>query len=938
MSLTEALDLTTPSGRAMAGLLSVFAEIERDVLRERILAGISQARKKGTRLGVRVLRPAKRKKCGNSRRASPSQKLHAGFRSAVLRYVACWKRKGRVNWCHDLKDMGRQVSLINQPLPPLFRYANAMTWFWRDIRYSLRLLAKSPLATAIAIVSLALGVGANTAIFSLINALILRALPVPNPGQLISISTIDPDEHEEHRLSLGMFEEIQKHRELFSGVFIWSGGELLNLEANGMEYPGVVDRVSGESFSTLDIKPLLGRSIKSGDVALDAGISNQVALISYACWRRRYDGDPHVLGQTIRLENRFLTIIGVMPKEFSSLDIDSGTDVVVPMGYSGQATFREPGRLSFSLFARLAAGVTLKRARAELKALWPHIQQATVPETYPTAKRARFFAKRIDAESAATGSSYLRRRFSRPLTVIMALVALVLLIACMNLANLMLARAASRQHEMGIRAALGAGGWALLRQLLLESLLLSAAGAALGFFVAFWASRFLVSEIWTAYIPLTLSVTPDLRVLFFTSGLAITTGVLVGVTPALRAKRTNPAIALRQGSRGIHGEGSFAKLLVSGQVAFSLVLVFGAILFTRSMANLLTVDPGFRRDHIVTMQLFPQPGRENIPNRAAYFRELAARLSRIPGVNSVSYSYYGPVNAFEFREPVASSSGNTSAQAMEDIVGPGFFHLIGMRLLEGREFSWRDDERAPRVAILSQSLAKKLFPNESPLGKMIEVEAKRSPLQVVGVVNSASLWRVQSHAPMAVYLALMQKPDYNQPSADIRTAADPSAIFSAARKAVENLRLQYPLDVETLEARTREMLISERMIAMLSAFMGGLALLLSAIGLYGLMSYVVTRRTSEIGTRMALGARTSDVLRLILRDVVLLVAVGIAVGIPSALAASRLIVGMLFGLSAADPLVIASSIFVLLGVALLAGYWPARRASRIDPVSALRAE
>ena len=820
-----------------------------------------------------------------------------------------------------------------------FNYNQKMASLWPDFRHSLRLLGKSPVATTVAIISLALGIGANTAIFSLINSLILRSLPVRDPGQLVSISTVDPNDKEEIRLSLGMFEEIRKHKELFSGVFIWNGGALLNLEANGVKYPGGVDGVGGEYFSTLGIKPLLGRFIQPEDVALQAGTSNQVAVISYACWQRRYGADPHVLGRTIRLENHVLTIIGVMPENFSGLGIDYVTDVTVPMGYSGKATFREPGRLSFSLFARLAPGVSLQRARAELKALWPHIQQATVPETYTGAKRASFFARRIEVKSAATGYSYLRRRFSRPIIVLMALVALVLVIACMNLANLMLARAANRQQEMGIRAALGAGSWALVRQLLMESLILAAAGAAVGFLVAFWGSRFLVNAIWSGYNPLTLSVTPDLRVLFFTSAIAVATGLLVGLTPALRAMRTNPAIALKQGSRGIHAQGKFAKLLVSGQVALSLVLVLGAILFARSMENLLTADPGFRRDHMLTMQLFPQPGRKDIPNRTAYFHELADRLSQIPGVKGVSYSYYGPVDPLEFRERVAASSAvEAPAQAMEDIVGPGFFHLIGMRILAGREFSWQDDEHAPPVAILSESLANRLFPNKNPIGQIIEVGANRSRMQVAGVVNSASLWRVQSHKPMAVYIPLPQKLGYNQPHADIHTAGDPSAIVPAARKVVKRMGLQYSLDAKTLKVRAGEALTSERIIAMLSAFLGGLALLLAAIGLYGLMSYAVTRRTAEMGVRMALGARPSDVLGLILREVLWLVAIGILAGIPFALAASRLIAGMLFGLSATDPLVIASSVCVLFGAALLAGYWPARRASRIDPMTALRAE
>jgi predicted permease len=818
-----------------------------------------------------------------------------------------------------------------------------MSQLWRDLRYAARVLAKTPVVTAVAIVSLALGIGANTAIFSILNALFLRSLPVRDPQQLVEISTISPDgQNRKDSLSLPMFQEIKQRQHVFSAMFASNGGGMSNFEANGVKYAAGLDTVSGDYFSALGIQPLLGRLITPNDVALRAGSSARVAVLSYHCWQLRYNGDPEVIGKSIRVDGIPLTIIGVTPKSFAGLIIDGASEVTAPILYSGREMLREPGRLWLEVIGRLRPGSTLQRARAELKVLWPGVQAVTVPQEYAGAQRDRFFARRIDAESAATGNSFMRQRLARPLAVLLGLVGLVLLIACVNLANLMLARVTARTQEIGIRTALGASGWRLIRQLLTESVTLSAMGAVVGLVAAFWISHFLVNTMWFGYVSLALDPTPDLRVLGFTVTITVLTGVLFGLAPAWRATRTDPASALQRNQRTVHGgAGGFGKLLVSTQIALSLVLVIGATLFVRSLEKLYSVDRGFRRQGVLSMQLFPQAGREHIPNRAVYYHQLADALSQLPTVEAVSYSHMGPVASYEYKIPIsATSSSAAPVQTVEELVGPGFFHLIGMRLLAGREFDWRDDERTPPVAIVSDSLAHRLFPDGRAVGRKVDDhgEPDNKGMEIVGVVNSASLWTAQSHEPMAIYFPLMQRPRYNQSRIDIRTAGNPWVVAAQAQGTLESMGHHYALKTQTLEERTSMFLTNERVVAMLATFFGGLALLLASVGLYGLMSYTVTRRTSEIGIRMALGAQRRDVLGLIVGEVTWLALAGIAAGVPLALAASRLISGMLFGMSPTDPSTIAFSTVILLGIAILAGYLPARRASRIDPMSALRSE
>ena len=804
--------------------------------------------------------------------------------------------------------------------------------FVQDVRYAVRVLVKDRVVTIFAIASLALSIGASTALFSLMNALMLRSLPVRDPRQLVAISTVRPDgQSRNDALSLRTFEEIARGQRVFSGMFAWNGNIIANFEANGARYPANLNEVSGGAFAILGVQPLLGRLIGPEDVSREAGSPAPVAVLDYRCWQRRYHGDPAVVGNTIRVDGQALTIIGVTPKSFTSLIIDAGSDVTVPLGFHLKNL--RAGDPVLLVAGRLNPGVTPEQARAQLQTFWPAVQAANVPVEYSGAQRARFLARRIDVQSAATGNSYLRERMSRPLRVSMGLAGLVLLLACLNLANLMLARATKRRQEMGIRIALGAGRWPLIRQLLTESVVLSMTGAAAGVLVALWTSRLLMNTAWTGYVPHALDTAPDLRVLAFSSAIGLLTGVLFGLTPAWDITGVAPAAALRQNPRTSHENGgTLTKVLVCAQVALSLVLVQGATLFVGSLREMRSADPGFRREGLLAVQLFPQAGREEIPNRTAYYRRLAGRLAELPGVEAVSYSTIGPVNRFEVKQSVSIANSSVApVQAVRDWVGPDFFSLMGMRLLAGREFEWRDDERAPRVAIVSESLARRLFPEQNPIGRKIDTGR-----EIVGVVSSASLWRAQSYDPIAVYVPLMQEPLYNQPLADIRTTRDASTLAPAVQQTLESMGHHYPLLTQTLEQRADRFLSDERLMANVAAFFGGLALLLAGVGLYGLMSYAVARRTSEIGVRMALGAQSGDVLRAVMLKVTWLVLAGVACGVPAALAVSRLASEMFFGLR--PGISIAFSVVILSAVALLAGYLPARRASQIDPITALRCD
>lgn len=815
----------------------------------------------------------------------------------------------------------------------------------RDVRMGVRTLLSTPGATLMAVLTLALGIGANTAIFSLYNALALRPLPVPHPEQLVALSTTIADSaNGEQPFTAPMFSELNRRQKAFSDLFAWNGGSMSNFQAGGRHFTAAYASVSGDYYRAMQIKPLLGRFIDRSDVALDSGVSNPVAVISYRAWRVWYHGNARVRGQTIWIENRLFTVIGVEPEGYSGLIIDGSTDVTIPLFATkreGPRNPRDPRTLWLQVYGRMQSGVTFPQARASLQTLWPHVLEATRPPGYEGERRTRFFARRIRLNSAARGTSFLRQRFSPSLRVLLGLVGLVLLMACLNLANLALARAAARQQESGVRAALGADMWDLLRLPLIESFLLSCSSTLLGILIAYQLSRVLLRIAWTGLVQTPLSTSPDGRVLAFTAATVVLAGLLFAVAPVWYSAQTDPRDALGQQTRSVRrGSTTLGKVLLIAQMALSLVLVAGAILFGQTLNRLHTVDVGYRRDHLLTMLLFPQSENNQRQTPAAYYRELAEKLKSLPGVESVSYSYLGPANEFESFDPVYTSPKGPAVQAIEEMAGPDFFHVAGMHLLRGRDFTWSDDEHSQNVVILSQSLAEHLFGQQEAIGQTIYLglPAYKQIGKVIGIVNNASLWKVQSSQPMAIYQPITRGFADLSPLVDLRTTVDPHAVQVSAERAVRDLHRHYSLRTMTAEERLDSYLTAQRLTSLLATFFGGVALLIAAAGLYGLMSFHVTLRTAELGIRAALGAQSWQLYSLVLREAMLWASLGGVLGLVLSMAAGKFIAGLLFGISPGNPVVLGLSLLILLIVAVIACFLPAKRASDVDPMTALRAE
>lgn len=820
-----------------------------------------------------------------------------------------------------------------------------MAGLLRDLLAATRALSKNRTVNVFAVFILALGIGANTTIFSLLNAVVLRSLPIPNPEQLVSLGTTISDSVNVQPFSLAMFNEMIRQQQSFSELFVSNDSGINTFDVDGRYVTAALAEVSGSYYQAMRIAPRLGRFVDARDVSVGSGMSSPVAVISYRAWRDWYHRDVNVIGKIIRVGNHHpFTIIGVQPEGFSGLIIDASPDVTIPILSTLQAggiDLRDPRILWLRLYGRLKPGVSLQHARASVTTIWPHIQAATPPPAYEGERLARFFARRITLESAATGVSRLRRPFSYTLQVLLALVGAVLLLACLNLANLTLARALARWHETGVRAALGASAWQLVRPALIENLLLSCTGAALALPGAYWTSQYLLRVAWTGLAPMALNPSLDVGVLAFATTVTFVSGVLFTVPWAYHAVRIDPIEGLRRQTRSVHGGMRVsARFLLIAQMALSLVLVSGALLFAQTLNNLHDESVGYRRDHLLTLMLFPQPGFVGSQNSTAYYKQLAEELKQLPGVDTASFSYNGPANQVEDYAQVYSSLAAAPVEAVSEFAGPEFFRAMGMQLLAGREFDWHDDERGAKVAIVSESLAKKLFGDGDPVGRTLYFgpRAHALPLVIVGVVNSASLWKVETPRPPAVYRTLASLFPDAEPLLDIRTQIDPRRIKADAERAVHKMGRHYSLRTLTVEERLDSHLSVQRLTAQLTAFFGGLAILISSIGLYGLMSFQIARRTAELGIRLALGAQRERVLAMVLRETLALALIGCSLGLAASVMSAKFIGSVLFGVSPTEPAILTMAVGIHIAVAVAAGFAPARRAASVDPVVALRSD
>jgi predicted permease len=833
---------------------------------------------------------------------------------------------------------------------------------FQDMRYGLRMLMKTPGFTLAAALSLALGIGANTAIFSLIDAVLLKSLPVREPEKLVLFgkgedvgATNNFPNKSWHLFSYPFYREMRQRNEVFSDVgavlsMPWTVHGAVNTNGSIGEMVRIeVQPVSGSYFSTLGVNAGLGRVITDADDQV-AG-AHPVAVVSHAWWESQLGGDPAAVGKTVTIDRVAYTIIGVAPKEFFGTTVGQAPDLWIPLAMEtqlppGHWKGREnPEWQSLYLIARLKGGVSAEQASAPVNLLFKQSLQARVGAQASTERMQDIQRARIELTPAGRGLSYLRQEFSLSLQILMAVVGVVLLIACANVANLLMARAAARQKEFAVRLALGAGRARLIRQLLTESVLLAGSGAAAGILLAWWGSYLLVLMASTGSEPLPLNVTPNARILGFTLFVSLLSALAFGMAPALRAARIEPNSSLKGGKGAAQStsRSRFGKALVVAQVALSLLLLVGAGLFARTLINLQKLPSGFDQQNVMLFYVDTTTTDHKGAQLVALLREVEERVKATPGVQAASFS------AYFFNQGAWTSSVFTRGQnppegqsriVSNKFVGRDYFTTMGIPLLQGRVFGPQDTDKSQQVAVISEAMARRIFPNTSPLGKRFGRGGPENSdqFEIIGVVKDAKdMSLTEEWRPIAYYPYSQGK----EPMSNlvVRYSGAPEAVVQQVRQAIREVNRNLPIDeVVSLSEHISRSLAQQRLVARLGAFFGLLALLLACVGLYGVLSYAVARRANEIGIRMALGARRGDVIWLVLREALALVGAGVVIGLLASLAATQTASTLLFGLKPNDPPTIAAATSLLIAVAALAGYLPARRAARVDPMAALRNE
>jgi predicted permease len=804
--------------------------------------------------------------------------------------------------------------------------------FWQDVRFGLRMLVKNPGFTAVAVLTLALGIGANAAIFSVLDPLLLRKLPVHNPDELVLIGAAGSQETlDEYERSA--FEIYRDNSPVFSGVIASSGMGMLPVSQNGQTYSAHGIAVSGDYFSVLGVQPSLGRLLIPAD---DSPSAEKVLVLSFDFWRRTFNADRAVIGKTIPFGKLTATIVGVAPPEFLGTVVGQPPDYFTSLGNAG-------GWLT--VLGRLKPGVTIEQARARLE---PVFQQVLAHSSIPAIERPGSMAHLV-LTPAARGLSNLRATFSLPAKILMAVVGLVLLIACSNVANLLFARGTARRKEITVRLALGAGRLRLVRQLVTESAMLAVLGAGVGLLAANWASKLLIGALSTERFPVTLKAGVDGRVILFAAFVLVISVILCGLAPALSATRSDLSQDLRSQSAGLgrsvsrRRAGSF---ILVAQVALSMTILAGAGLLLHSLINLETFDTGFERNHVLAIN-FGGNLRRAPEQINSFHAQLIARIKSLPGVRSASFSVVAPTQNESGINVVVEGHAPVSAEDSHVFftdVSPGYFETMGITLQEGREFAPQDSQSSTPVAIINRTMARHYFGDQSALGQRLHFNTGKDwpTMEIVGVVADSKYNDLREQTPDFVYRNLMQTWATKSVifgALDVRTSGDPAPLANVARETIRSLDSTVIIaSVKTLREQVDESLHQDRLIAALCGIFSLLALALTCVGLYGTLSFSVVRRTNEIGVRMALGARPGNIFALVIGQGMRMVIVGLVIGAAGALASASLLAKLLFGVKAADPVAFIGVSVLLIVAAIVACYLPARRAMRVDPMVALRDE
>jgi putative ABC transport system permease protein len=824
----------------------------------------------------------------------------------------------------------------------------------QDLRLGLRMLLKNKSFTAVAVLSLALGIGANTAIFQLVEVVQLRMLPVKAPAELVEVQMTSMDRarggflRDRPTVTNLIWEQFRDRQQAFSNTFAW-GPDRVNLSQGGEVRLGRMLYLSGDAFNTLGLNPQQGRLFNAADDF--KGCTGAGMVLSHDFWQREFGGDPNVTSRKVTLGENQFPVIGVTPASFFGMEVGRSFDMALPIcaiaQVRGNRRFLDSGvQWWLTITGRLKPGWTIDQAAAHAQQLSPAVFETSLPANYPANSVDDYRNSKLTAIAGGSGISQLRDTYEQSLWLLLGVAGLVLLIACANLTNLLLARASSREREIAVRRALGASRLRLIRQLLVESLLLASIGSVLGLVLAQVLSRFLVTFFNTGTEQVFLDLTPNWKVLGFAAGLAIVTCLLFGLAPAIRSTRLNLNSVLKSGGRGLTAgreRFSLRRALVVTQVALSLVLVAGALLFSRSLAKLMDVDTGFQAEDVLTSTIVFQ--RLNLPPERipAFKDQIVERIRVIPGVEAAA------TGMTPFRDWGGGSvwaDGRDASQAMGtnlSRVGPEYFKTLKIPLISGRDFDARDKVGSPDVAIVNEAFAKRFFEGVNPVGKGFWVGASPgSPdtrFEIVGVVGNTKNDDLREAFPPTAYYAAAQDDGAGAGATVlVRSRLSHAQTVAAMNQALSEINPAISVSYQNFKPMIEATILRERLLSTLSGFFGVLALILASIGLYGILSYGVASRINEIGIRMALGAKSRDVFWLILREAVVLVIIGVVLGLPLIVAGARLAATLLFNVGRTDPFSLIVAAVSLLAVAILAGYLPSRRATRVDPLVALRYE